>query len=341
MELTMADGLSPDRLLQVIATQTEIAKLGLDLGSVMDLVAQRSQSLTGADGSVIELAEGDEMVYRASGGSAASMLGLRLKRAGSLSGLCVAEGHPLRCDDSETDSRVDREACRKVGLRSMIVVPLKHNDTVVGVLKVLSGRAAYFGEHDARLLLLMSELIAAAMYHAARFETSELFYRATHDPLTGLANRALFYDRLRNQLARAGREHKRFALLNLDMDNLKPINDQLGHRAGDAAIQTLAERIRSVSREGDTVARMGGDEFAMLVANLTESEDADSITQRIGRIISAPFAFEQRPVPIGASIGYAVYPDNGTEPDGLLEHADQEMYKTKRERKSKSGHSVR
>jgi diguanylate cyclase (GGDEF)-like protein len=325
--------LPPERLLEIIRTQTEIARLDLDLGNVMALVAERAQTLAGGDGAVVELAEGEEMVYRASAGLAAAQLGLRLKRVGSLSGLCVAQGEVLRCDDSDTDPRVDREACRKVGLRSMIVAPLSHNGNVVGVLKVMSAAAAAFGDAEVHILQLMSGLIAAAMYNAARYETSELFYRATHDPLTGLANRALFYDRLRHQLARAQREATRFAVLNLDMDGLKPINDQFGHRAGDAAIQALAERIKSTSREADTVARVGGDEFACLIANVNDRDEVQAAAERIDQAIGAPFEFERRPLRIGASIGSAVFPEDGLEPDFLIEQADQAMYRSKRQRK--------
>ncbi|VVU48632.1 GAF domain-containing protein [Burkholderia anthina] len=128
---------SPATLLRIIATQTEIAKLGLDLGSVMAYVTEQVPHLTGASGAVVEFAEGDDMVYRAASGSAAGMLGLRLRRSGSLSGLCVTRGELLHCTDSETDPRVDRDACRRVGLRSMLVMPLMHADTTVGVLKVM------------------------------------------------------------------------------------------------------------------------------------------------------------------------------------------------------------
>lgn len=326
------EGLQPDKLLEVIQIQTQIAKLGLDLGSIIALVAERSPHLTGADGAVVELAEGDEMVYRASSGTAQKQLGLRLKREGSLSGLCVAEGKPLRCDDSENDPRVDREACRRVGLRSMIVTPLMHGETAVGVLKVLSKEPLKFGDVEARTLDLMSELIAAAMYHAARFETSELLRLATHDPLTGLANRALFYDRLRGQLALSRRQSDKFAVLNLDMDGLKPINDLYGHRAGDAAIQAVADRVKSQARDTDTVARMGGDEFALLLSGVQDGSQLETVTQRISQSIAEPFAFEDRTLRLGASIGSAVFPDDGTEPESLIESADQAMYRVKRER---------
>src|SRR5262245_60184328 len=111
---------SPPQLLAVIRTQTEIAKLGLDLSGVLALVADRARGITGAAGAVVEIAEGDEMVYRAASGSAAGLLGLRLRRSTSLSGLCVAAAVPLHCDDAEVDPRVDRDACHRVGLRSMV-----------------------------------------------------------------------------------------------------------------------------------------------------------------------------------------------------------------------------
>lgn len=225
------------QLLAVIRTQTEIARLGLDLNGVMALVAERAQLITGATGAVVELADGDDMVYRAVAGVASRMLGLRLSRKNSLSGLCVELASTLRCEDSETDARVDREACRKVGLRSMIVVPLIHNGDAVGAMKVFSSVPAAFGEGEVQTLGLMSELIAAAMYHAARFGVDELFRQATRDSLTGLANRAQFLDRLRHGIVKAKRDGVRLGVLMIDMDGLKPINDQHGHRAGDAAIK--------------------------------------------------------------------------------------------------------
>ncbi len=329
----MADTDNNARLLEVIKTQTEVAKLGLDLGAVMALVTERSQQLTRAVGAVLELAEGDEMVYRAASGTAQRFLGLRLARASSLSGQCVLEGHPLRCNDSEDDARVDREACRRVGLRSMVVVPLRHHETVVGVLKVMSNRVSGFDEDDLKILGLMSDLIAASMFHAAKYETNELFYQATHDALTGLANRALFYDRLRACLARAARERVRFGILNLDMDGLKPINDRLGHRAGDAAIREFAARLKQITREADTAARLGGDEFGMILSRLNDRAGALKQAHRVRENVRAPFAFEQNDIPLDASIGVAVYPEDGEQIDALVEKADQSMYETKRKRK--------
>jgi diguanylate cyclase (GGDEF)-like protein len=324
---------SSETLLEIIKIQTDIAKLGLDLSGVMNLVTQRAQLLTGASGAVIELAEGSEMVYRATAGMAEPQLGLRLNRAGSMSGLCVETRQILRCDDSDTDNRVDREACRKVGLRSMLVVPLNHLDSTVGVLKVLAPSVNAFSVADTQVLGLMSELIAAAMFHAAKFETSDLYHRATHDALTGLANRALFFDRLRQCMVQAERYSQRVGILNLDMDGLKPINDQFGHLAGDAAIKELATRINDATRKSDTVARVGGDEFGVILSRVDDLKGIEQQQRRLTEKIGRPFQFQNHQLPLAASIGCAVFPDDGTKMDDLLEKADQSMYEMKRSRK--------
>lgn len=325
---------SNETLLAIVRAQSEIAKLGLDLGGVMSFVAERVQQLTRADGAVVELAEGDEMVYRASSGIAGKLLGLRLQRNGSLSGLCVETGDILRCEDSEADPRVDREACRRVGLRSMVVTPLKHLDTTVGVLKVVGAAQSAFADRDIATLELMSELIAAAMFHAARYETSELYLMATRDALTGLPNRALFYDRLRQAIQLAQRSSATLGILNLDLDDLKPINDRYGHRAGDAAIREAAERMHRAARRSDTVARVGGDEFAIILPDITSKADADQLGARIVEEMRAPFEFEGRALDLDISVGAAVLPDDGVEMTALIERADQAMYAAKRSRKA-------
>ena len=161
---------SREKLLEVIAMQTELAGLGLDLdlGRLLELVARRSLGLVEADGAAVEMAEGDEMVYRAAAGMAEGSLGLRLKRNQSLSGLCVDQGQTLHCDDAQQDPRADRAACARLGLRSLVVVPLRHHGVTIGVLKVMSRRAGHFCKKDRVLLGLVSDLVAAAMYFVTR-----------------------------------------------------------------------------------------------------------------------------------------------------------------------------
>ncbi len=232
IDRAMGQSLDPDTLMSIIKVQSEIASLGYDLSAVMDFVTEQAQAMTRAGGAVLELAEDDQMVYRAVAGMASHQLGLRLDRATSMSGMSVETGEVLTCTDSETDNRVDRDACRKVGLRSMVVVPLVHRGSPVGVLKVMSEQVDAFARRDATVLGLMAELIAASVSQSARLENNDLYHRATHDALTGLANRALFYDRLRQGVALSKRRESKVGVLILDLDGLKPINDACGHRQG-------------------------------------------------------------------------------------------------------------
>lgn len=323
---------SPRQLMDIIGIQTEIAKLGLDLGGVMQLVVERTLPLIGADGAVIEMAEGGEMVYRAAAGSARPHLGLRLQQDSSLSGHCVRTGETLRCDDSESDERVDRQACRLVGLRSMIVMPLTHNQVTVGVLKAMSAQPARFQEAELSLLGLLSELVAAAMFFATKYDADALYQQATHDGLTGLANRSLFMDRLRSVIVQGHRSHAPVGVFMIDMDGLKGVNDTFGHRVGDAVIREFGQRLLRGVRQSDTVARLGGDEFAVILTPMETAEGVEAAVHRLKGEIEPPFLFEGKSYPLRASIGVANFPADGDEAHGLLELADQRMYHIKQKR---------
>lgn len=318
--------------MQVIRIQTEIARLGLGLGDIMEFVVAQVPSLIGADGSAVELAEADEMVYRAAAGIAKGQIGLRLKMKGSLSGLSVRTGEILGCTDSENDPRVDREACRRVGLRSMLVMPLNHKGVTVGVLKAMSPLADKFSDSDETLLGMLSDVIAAAMYNSVRYDIDELFYQATHDSMTGLANRALFMDRLRKSVTQSERDQRPVGVLIIDMDGLKRINDTHGHRIGDAVIIEFAHRIKDGTRSSDTVARLGGDEFGVLLASVQLPTDLDQAVRRIDAEIRTPFNFEDKQYELRGSIGAAISSVDGQEMEQLLEIADQRMYAVKRQR---------
>lgn len=324
---------SQQELLSIIHIQTEIAKLGRNLGDVMDLVVQRTLPLVRADGAAIELAEDGDMVYRAAVGTARGHIGLRLKMDTSMSGLCVRSGEALRCDDADTDPRADREACRRVGLRSMIVMPLRYKDATVGVLKAMASAPGHFSDHDVELLRLLSDLVGAAMYFATHDEIVDVYHKATHDHLTGLANRALFMDRLRLNLAQRPHLDQGVGILMIDMDGLKQVNDTFGHRTGDAVIKEFADRSKACARASDTVARLGGDEFAVILHPMDMPQGIDSAVGRIQSALEVPFAFEERTHRLSASIGTAHFPHDGHEIEGLLEMADQRMYADKRERK--------
>ncbi|WP_296282200.1 sensor domain-containing diguanylate cyclase [uncultured Acinetobacter sp.] len=330
---------SSKQLLSVIQTQTAIAKLGLDINAVMTLVAEQIQSITQAKGAIVELAEDGDMVYRAVSNGANDFLGLRLKMDSSLSGLCIAQNTTLYCKDSEVDERVDRDACRRVGLRSMAVVPLIHCDEPIGVLKIYSERVNAFKDSDINLLSLMSELIAAAMYHATKYGAQELYKLATQDNLTGLANRALFLDCLRQGVDKAKRAGLLLGILMIDMDGLKPINDQYGHRLGDEALKEIGKRILNVTRRDDVVARLGGDEFAVILSGVANQDIARKAMNRIVEACGLPFIFENVKLDMGASVGLALFPEDGLELNKLIEFADLKMYENKRIRKGHHCHS--
>ncbi len=179
----------------------------------------------------------------------------------------------------------------------------------------------------------MSELIAASIHHATRYEASELFHLATHDPLTGLPNRALFF---RPAAPRHGQRPapapSGWPSSILDMDGLKPINDNYGHRAGDAAIRQVAARIRKISRQSDTVARLGGDEFGVVLSRVADRAGVAAHGDRLADTIAAPFEFEEKEIRLGASIGMSLFPEDGEDLELLIEKADHSMYSEKRGR---------
>jgi PAS domain S-box-containing protein len=158
--------LSIDDLSRIIELQQEVATSNASLSDLKNIICQRTQALTNAAGAVVEMAIGDEMVYRACSGTLEKSLGLKLKRATSLSGLSVQKAEVLYCRDSETDSRVDREACRKVGARSMICVPLLYLQQAIGVLKVVSPEDNKFSDRDVAVLRIMANLLSASIAQA-------------------------------------------------------------------------------------------------------------------------------------------------------------------------------
>ena len=169
-----------------------------------------------------------------------------------------------------------------------------------------------------------------------RLQTAELKYQATHDALTLLANRTLLSDHLDQAILMGKRAKKPVALLIMDLDRFKEINDTLGHSRGDVILKQIGQRLRSVIRESDTIARLGGDEFAVLLP-ATDVQGAVEVTEKILRTIEAPFELDGIPIAMEISVGIAVWPSHGENSDHLLQRADMAMYIAKR---SGSGHAV-
>ena len=154
-------------------------------------------------------------------------------------------------------------------------------------------------------------------------------YRAQHDPLTGLPNQTLFHDRVEGALAHARRSASGVAVMFLDLDRFKSINDSLGHAVGDELLQAVAKRLRDTVRETDTVARMGGDEFTILLSDSKDKESAVTTATKIIELFSRPFIAGGRELHTTTSIGVALYPSDGDDVEALLKHADSAMYRAK------------
>ncbi|MGH8773403.1 MAG: putative bifunctional diguanylate cyclase/phosphodiesterase, partial [Burkholderiales bacterium] len=154
-------------------------------------------------------------------------------------------------------------------------------------------------------------------------------YLAQHDSLTGLPNRNLLHDRIQRALVAAGRSHTRVGILFIDLDRFKTINDSLGHQIGDRLLQAVAQRVLSCVREGDTVARQGGDEFVVVLPGINDAEDTARVAQKILDALPQSFRIEQEEFHVTSSIGICLYPDDGSDVETLKRHADTAMYQAK------------
>jgi diguanylate cyclase (GGDEF)-like protein len=339
-----------ERLRTIVALQREVEQTEFDVVEVVLGILERARTLLGANAASAGILEGDNIVYRyRTGPGRNSGTLIYTPRDASLSGICLRTGEPAYCEDSELDPRVDQAACRAQGLRSMIIVPLRHRGKVVGVLNVNSPQPRAFGPGDVVTVQLIGGAISAAYGHAvdiaakqrlltelegtvAELKATErkLSHQALHDPLTGLPNRTFFLERLELALERHGEDNT--AVLFVDLDGFKLINDSLGHGTGDALLAQAAERIKESLRAEDLAARLGGDEFAIICTASSPARAAERVAERLIAALAAPFWIAGRDVFITASIGIAGA--RGSAED-LLRDADLAMYHAKTTGKSR------
>jgi diguanylate cyclase (GGDEF)-like protein len=224
----------------------------------------------------------------------------------------------------------------------VLAVPLKVRDKAIGALCASrADRATPFSDHDRYLLSALGDFAAVSIDNARLHESTqrELAERiraeeavrrlAYHDTLTGLPNRTLFNDRLGVALAHARRNKQRVAVMLLDLDHFKGVNDTLGHSVGDQLLKAVGDRLVSVMRESDTVCRMGGDEFLLLLPELAEPGHANNVAGRILQVIRQPFVLGRHVLRVTTSAGFAIYPDDAEEGDDLVKKADAAMYRAK------------
>ncbi len=170
----------------------------------------------------------------------------------------------------------------------------------------------------------------------ARLSERRLRHQATHDELTGLTNRWQFSEYLAQAISHAERDNRQIALLFLDLDGFKSVNDSFGHAVGDSLLIAIAADLRAQVRSSDVVARIGGDEFAVLLRDIERVSDAVSVANKIGSALSCPRMIENAPITTGCSVGVAMYPSDAQGPDALMRCADLAMYNAKAQGRGRS-----
>ena len=283
----------------------------------MTIAAGGALALTGADGACIEILDGEEVVCIAAAGAAVDFLGLRLNADESITGECFRTREIMMCSDSETDSHAHREACRLVGARSLILVPLLDGDDMRGVLLIWSASPGDFLRYESQLLALLANIVSGALVRAELIE--KLTDQAVTDELTGLANRRAWYHELDMALARGRRTGQPLSILILDLDGFKQVNDEHGHSAGDGLLKAVADRWARELRATDLLGRVGGDEFGVIL-ELTDGTAALEVIRRLERAITGWHR---------ASTGLAVW-DGAEDATALIARADADMYAHKR-----------
>jgi len=224
---------------------------------------------------------------------------------------------------------------------SIVGLPLKIGNTVLGVMNVALKRAHEFTINEIRALEFLAEQASIAIQNAKLYEQAQqeivdrkkaeeaIKYMAHHDALTGLPNRRLFNERISLEISRSQRNNQKIGVMLFDLDHLKNVNDSFGHSVGDLLLQSVGQRLLGLLRKSDTVARMGGDEFLLILPEMKQPQDAVLTAERILSALSTPFLLDGNQINITTSIGIVFFPDDGTGVDDLIKKADIAMYKAK------------
>lgn len=243
----------------------------------------------------------------------------------------ICGGHVTRSADASA-ALLGHDATVCEGHGAWLALPLVVEHSTIGSLVLKCEPEWRWGDKDRELLNFVAEQVAIAIDRAQM--KAELLRAARYDELTGLPNRRLLRDRIDSALAHCGRKQSSIALLYVDLDDFKQVNDTFGHAAGDRLLTEVARRMSDCVRETDTVGRLGGDEFVVLLEDIARREDAELVAGKLGEALSAPVHVEGRAVPLRASVGLALYPEDGRDVGQLLKHADGAMYRVKRGRAS-------
>jgi len=337
------------------------ADISLDMNKLLDTLLDKAMQVTRARiGSVLLVGEDGKNfhVVCSRGPEGAVVTGTIISIKDSIVRHAMEAGTgPLLVDDIETDIRFRKKNDPKYGSPSFLSLPIRSGDKLIAVLNLAAkDKDEHFQQHDVDLAIIMVQEVGFALenarihtelkqqaerlerqtislrdeIHHRKLAEKELEHLAHRDPLTGLANRYLFIDRLEVAVAQARRQSKRLAIMFADLNRFKDINDTLGHAGGDAVLREVSNRLIACLRETDLVARYGGDEFIFILMDVTESEGLDNVANKIIDVLQKPFTLDGKEINIGCSIGISIYPDDSEDIDTLIQHADAAMYISKR-----------
>jgi diguanylate cyclase (GGDEF)-like protein/PAS domain S-box-containing protein len=245
-----------------------------------------------------------------------------------LPGRAWAKREPLFVTDIASEQGFSRiAAAGQAGLHGALALPIMAGDRVFGVIELFSAEPLQADEALSQLLKSLSAQIGQCFQR--KHAEDQLRFIATHDPLTGLPNRAMFNERLRHALHQGVRYNRGLAVMFIDIDRFKVVNDTLGHSAGDRLLQNCAKRLTECLRESDIVARLGGDEFVVMIENFAGPRDAIAVAQKILNGLVKPFFVDGQEFLMSASIGISTFPDDGADMEALVKNADIAMYRAK------------
>jgi diguanylate cyclase (GGDEF)-like protein len=233
--------------------------------------------------------------------------------------------------DADAGDPIFHELLSAAGAVASVVVPLATPEHLLGFVIASVNERAERLDPDANLLDRLSGAAALAITALQNGRlVDDITYQALHDPLTGLVNRAALMENLRAAIIRARPIAERVALLYLDLDGFKPVNDAFGHEVGDELLVAVGQRLLGCTRAGDTVSRLGGDEFALLLQSPVGEDDVEVFTKRLVAAFAQPFPAAGRGLRLGASIGRAMFPEHADGAEALLRAADEAMFEAKR-----------
>jgi diguanylate cyclase (GGDEF)-like protein len=255
----------------------------------------------------------------------------------------AAAGRPALVGDSSTTPVRPGGLVQSVGLRCYLALPLLSAQGAVGM--ILCGDTSGTRDWTSRDRVLAEQLSvegalivdSAEMRQAAQAHVAQLSHQAYHDSLTGLPNRSHLLGRASEAVQLAAVTGTRAAVMLLDLNGFKEVNDTAGHQAGDVLLQRVAKRLLASVRDNDVVARLGGDEFAILLTRDPDATAAEHVAERIVDKLREPFTIDGAQVQIGGSVGIALFPDDETDYDALMRAADTAMYEAKRDTKQSGG----